>query len=258
MADQTEIKIRNLNITYKEPKNGFVTAVDNINLDIPKNRITMIIGPSGCGKSTLLKSINRLHDINEGVSVHGSLEINGIDIYNSNQPVPELRRKVGLIHQKPVPLPLSIFKNIAYGLKIHNNITKDETEKRVVDALKRVHLWREVKDRLDFPAVGLSLGQQQRLSIARAIAINPEILLCDEITSALDPISSGKIEELLVNLSKDYTIVLVSHILRQVKRLADYVVFLYMGKLMECNDKNTFFSYPQKETTQKYIAGVFT
>ncbi|MBN2279446.1 MAG: phosphate ABC transporter ATP-binding protein [Candidatus Marinimicrobia bacterium] len=258
MINPAEIKIRNLSIEYKKAKKGFVKAIENINLDIPRNKITMIIGPSGCGKSTLLKSINRLHDINEEVSVQGSLEINGEDIYYSGRPVPELRRRVGLIHQKPVPLPLSIFKNIAYGLKIHNNIHKDEVERRVIEALKKVHLWDEVKDRLDSPAIALSLGQQQRLSIARAIAIKPEVLLCDEITSALDPISSGKIEQLLVTLSEDYTIVWVSHILRQVRRMADYVVFLYMGRMVECGEKEQFFEDPQDSLTQNYIRGLFT
>jgi phosphate transport system ATP-binding protein len=253
---KTEIEIRDLTITYNNRKKNRLCAIENVNLNIPKNKITMIIGPSGCGKSTLLKSINRLHDIDENVKVEGTLKIGGEEIYHTNQPLPELRRKVGLIHQKPTPLPFSIWKNVAYGLKIHNNISKEELNVRVRESLERVHLWKEVKDRLNSPAVDLSLGQQQRLSIARAIAINPEVLLCDEITSALDPISSQKVEDLLTTLSKDYTIVLVSHILRQVKRLADYVIFIYMGKIIESGTVSDFFTNPQNELTQNYINGL--
>lgn len=256
MNQKSMIEIRNLSIAYNSNNKEKLQAIRNINLDIPKNKITMIIGPSGCGKSTLLKSINRLHDINGEVMVDGSLKIGGEDIYHSKVPVPELRRKVGLIHQKPTPLPFSIWKNVAYGVKIHNNISKAELENRVETSLRKVHLWDEVKDRLNASAADLSLGQQQRLSIARAIAIKPEVLLCDEITSALDPISSEKIERLLKDLAADYTIVLVSHVLRQVKRLADYVIFIYMGKIIECDDAEDFFEKPKEEITKKYIKGV--
>jgi len=242
MNGSTAIKIRNLSITYNNHDKEKFSAIKNINLDIPKNKITMIIGPSGCGKTTLLKSLNRLHEINDNVKVQGTLKIAGEDIYHPRHLLPELRRKVGLIHQKPTPLPFSIRKNVAYGLKVHHDIKREEINKRVQQSLEKVHLWNEVKDRLDSPAADLSLGQQQRLSIARAIAVGPEVLLCDEVTSALDPISSNKVEDLLIHLSEEFTIVMVSHVLRQVKRIADYVIFIYLGKVIEHGTTEKFLN----------------
>jgi len=258
MNGTSAIKIRNLSITYKNHEKQQFSAIKNITLDIPKNKITMIIGPSGCGKTTLLKSLNRLHEINDNVRVTGNLRISGEDIYHPRHLVPELRRRVGLIHQKPTPLPFSIWKNVAYGLKVHNNINHEELNMRIRQSLEKVHLWDEVKDRLDLPAADLSLGQQQRLSIARAIAVGPEILLCDEVTSSLDPISSHKVEDLLISLSREFTIVMVTHVLRQVKRLADYVIFIYMGKIIECGTTEQFLKNPENELTKNYINGTIS
>ncbi len=259
MNYSSAIKVKNLSITYNNNHNKKrFSAVKNINFEIPKNKITMIIGPSGCGKTTLLKSLNRLHEINDNVKVSGKLEIAGEDIYHPRHLLPELRRKVGLIHQKPTPLPFSIRKNIAYGLSVHHELTREEINVKVRQSLKKVHLWYEVKDRLDSPAADLSLGQQQRLSIARSIAVGPEVLLCDEVTSALDPISSRKVEDLLIDLSQEFTIVMVSHVLRQVKRIADYVIFIYLGKVIECGTTEKFFHNPENALTKKYINGIIS
>lgn len=258
MNGSTAIKIKNLNVTYKNHERQIFSAIKNITLDIPKTKITMIIGPSGCGKTTLLKSLNRLHEINDNVRVTGNLRIAGEDIYHPRHLVPELRRRVGLVHQKPTPLPFSIWRNVAYGLKVHNNLTHEELKRRVKQSLEKVHLWDEVKDRLDSPAADLSLGQQQRLSIARAIAVGPEILLCDEVTSSLDPISSHKVEDLLISLSKEFTIVMVTHVLRQVKRIADYVIFIYMGKIIECGTTEKFLNNPENKLTKNYISGIIS
>ena len=249
-----EIKIRGLNISYEEQKD--VQALKDINLDIYKNRLTSIIGPSGCGKTTLLKSMNRLHDINDSVRVEGKIEIGGEDIYHSEKPVDELRKKVGLIAQRPYPIPASIYENIAIGPKLHGKKTRAELDEIVEQCLVRTHLWPEVKDRLKSPAVALSIGQQQRLCIARALAVEPEVILCDEVTSALDPISSEKIESLLLSLKENYTIVLVSHVLRQAKRLSDDVVFMYFGKLVEAGEAKTIFESPSDERTRRYVSGI--
>jgi len=258
MQKNNGIIIRNLNIYYKNNSKSDFTALHNISLDIPKNQITVIMGPSGSGKTTLLKSLNRLHSINNGVKVSGQVIIDGEDMYHPMHLLPELRRKVGLISQKPIPLPLSIYENVAYGPKIHNRLNRKESDVIVEKALKKVNLWEEVKERLNQPAADLSVGQQQRLSIARAIAINPDILLCDEITSALDPISSEKVEHLLLSLKEEYTIVLVSHMLRQVKRLGDYIIFLYMGKVIEQGNMEELFNSPRNKITQQYIKGVIS
>lgn len=252
------IKIRNLNIHYNSQTKNNIAALKDINLDIPKNQITVIMGPSGCGKTTFLKSLNRLHSINNGVFVNGRVIIGGEDIYHPGHLLPELRRKVGLISQKPIPLPTSIYENVAYGPRIHNNISKDKMAEIVERFLKKVHLWEEVKSRLFTPAADLSVGQLQRLSIARAIAVSPEILLCDEVTSALDPLSSEKVEHLLIEIKKDYTIIVVSHMLRQVKRLADYVIFLYLGQVVEHGEVARIFNSPQNKITKEYIKGVIS
>ena len=249
-----EIKIRNLNISYLEQND--VQALKNINLDICKNSLTSIIGPSGCGKTTLLKAMNRLHDINDIAKVEGSIEIGGEDIYSSQKPVDELRKKVGLIAQRPYPIPASIYDNIAVGPRIHGEKKKNRLDEIVESCLIRAHLWNEVKDRLKSPAVALSIGQQQRLCIARALAVEPEVILCDEVTSALDPISSEKIESLLISLKENYTIVLVSHVLRQAKRLSDNVVFMYFGEVIEAGEKKQIFENPKNERTRQYISGV--
>jgi phosphate transport system ATP-binding protein len=252
---EIEIRIRNLNIysINKKQKNSHI--LKDVSLDIPKNRLTSIIGPSGCGKTTLLKSINRLHDIQENIKVEGHIFIGDEDIYNPRRQVNELRKMVGLIAQRPYPLPANIYDNVAFGPRLHGKRKKSELDDIVESCLKRTYLWEEVKDRLKEPAVDLSIGQQQRLCIARTLAVDPEVILCDEITSALDPVSSEKIESLLLALRQDYTIVLVSHVLRQAKRLSDYVVFLYFGEVIETGHAKEFFEFPKDQRTRNYISG---
>lgn len=235
-----------------------MVAINNINLEIPACKITVIMGPSGCGKTTFLKALNRLHSINERVRVKGQVIIGGRDIYEPGILLPELRRKVVLVSQKPMPLPASIFDNVAYGLKIHNHLSRAQIQEVVERSLKKVHLWEEVKERLFTPAADLSMGQLQRLSIARAIAINPEVLLCDEITSALDPLSSEKVEHLLLSFKGEYTIIIVSHLLRQVKRLADYVIFMYFGQIVEHGEVDQIFNSPKNQITKEYIKGTIS
>ncbi len=252
---EIEIRIRNLNIysINKKQKNSHI--LKDVSIYIPKNRLTRIIGPSGCGKTTLLKSINRLHDIQENIKVEGHIFIGDEDIYNPRRQVNELRKMVGLIAQRPYPLPANIYDNVAFGPRLHGKRKKSELDDIVESCLKRTYLWEEVKDRLKEPAVDLSIGQQQRLCIARTLAVDPEVILCDEITSALDPVSSEKIESLLLALRQDYTIVLVSHVLRQAKRLSDYVVFLYFGEVIETGHAKEFFEFPKDQRTRNYISG---
>lgn len=227
----------------------------NINLNIPNNSITSIIGPSGCGKTTLLKSLNRLLDDTKGVKIEGSVLVNGEDIYDQNAEVTHIRKQMGLLSQRPFPLPMSIFDNIAYGPRIHGERNK-ETLKRIVETqLRNVGLWDEVKDRLDSSATRLSIGQQQRLCLARGLAVEPEIILGDESTSALDPISTQTIENLLVELKKDYTIVLVTHILRQARRVSDYIIFVYEGEVVEFGKTEDILLHPQNEITKQYVQG---
>lgn len=249
-----EITVRNLNLTYGGQKS--VPALKDINVDIPKNRLTAVLGPSGCGKTTFLKTLNRLHEIKDNVKTSGEIYIGGEDIYHPSQPVPELRRKVGLVSQKPYPLPASIYENIAYGPRIHDRPGRDKLDEIVENCLRRVGLWKEVNERLSAPAADLSIGQQQRLCLARTLAVDPEVILCDEVTSALDPISSEKIEDLLLSLKKTYTIVLVTHILRQAERLADHVIFLYLGEVVETGKADEVFTSPKQEKTQKYLSGL--
>lgn len=241
---------RNLNV-YIQGKH----IVRDVNLSIPKNSITCIIGPSGCGKTTLLRTFNRMHDENDDVQVAGELYFNGVDIYNSNENIINIRKKMGLLAQRPCPLPMSIYDNVAYGPHIHGLNNKHEIQQLVKKHLEGVALWDEVKDRLKSPAIRLSIGQQQRLCLARGLAVEPEIILGDEATSALDPISTKKIEELFLELKKDYTIILVTHTLRQAKRIADYVAFMYMGTLVEFGPADQIFNNPQKPLTKEYIEG---
>jgi len=227
----------------------------DVNIKIPAKQLTAIIGPSGCGKTTLLKSFNRLLEIQDETEISGKIIVDGINILNNKLYVPDIRKKMGLLSQKPYPLPMSIFDNIAYGLKIHNKISAKEVEDLVKYCLEEVGLWNEIKNRLHDPASRLSVGQQQRLCLARAIAVKPEVLLCDEPTSALDPIAAQQIEKLLSTLKRDYTVVLVTHTLRQAKRLADYVIFLYFGKVVEQGTSGEFFDHPKHSETKAYIAG---
>lgn len=249
---ETQISFRNysLSIDGKE-------ILKNINLDIPKNQITAIIGPSGCGKSTLLRSINRMNDLIEGLEYTGIITIDGKNILEKDQDIISLRRRAGMISQTPNPLPMSIHDNVTYGPRIHGLKNKDEMNRIVQESLSRVGLWNEVSDRLTDPASKLSIGQQQRLCLARSLANEPEILLCDETTSALDPISAKVIENELIELKRDYSILFVTHILRQAKRLADYVVFLYFGEVIEAGPASEVFSHPSDPRTQQYLGGVF-
>ena len=224
-----------------------------INIKIPKNKVTVLLGPSGCGKTTLFKCLNRLTDLYPELHVEGSVFIGDDDIFHPKQDVTELRRKMGLLNQKPYPLPMSIFKNVAYGLKLKGIKNKIFLSEQVELYLKEAALWDEVKDRLNESATSLSIGQQQRLCLARGLATNPEIILADEPTSALDPISSKAIEERFIDLKEKYTVVVVTHILRQAKRLADNVIFMYDGQVVEQGNPKDIFENPQTETLRKYI-----
>ena len=228
MVDQSHISVRNLNVYLQ--KNHILK---NVNLDIPNKAITCIMGPSGCGKTTLLKTFNRLLEQSSNVKISGEVLVDGENIHDKNVETMHIRKKMGLLSQRPCPLPMSIYDNIAYGPKIHGIRNKKKLRQIVEYYLKVAELWDEVKDRLSSPAISLSIGQQQRLCLARGLAVEPEIILGDEATSALDPISSKKIEELFVRLKKQYSIVLVTHTLRQVKRIADYVIFMYLGEVIE-------------------------
>jgi len=249
---EPHIRIQNLNVSYAERQ-----VLKDISLDIPKKRITAIIGPSGCGKSTLLKSLNRLIELSDGVKVTGKILVDGVDVYEKGIDVTETRKKMGLIAQTPNPLPMSIRENVSYGPKIHGMKDRKELDQTVQNCLEAVGLWNEVKDRLNEPASKLSVGQQQRLCLARALAVKPEVLLCDEATSSLDPISAQSIEQQLLSLKEKYTIIFVTHILRQARRLADYVVFLYLGELIEQGPAEEFFAQPVNPKTKEYIQGVF-
>lgn len=246
------IGIENLNAFYEDHQ-----ALYDITVEIPERQITAIIGPSGCGKSTLLKCFNRLIDLTDGARVSGKIIVDGINVLDGSVDVTEVRRKMGLLPQKPNPLPMSIYDNVAYGPKIHGTHDKKKLDQIVEKYLKVAGMWDEVKDRLKSPANKLSIGQQQRLCLARGLAVEPEILLCDEPTSALDPISSQHIEQQLLKLKEDYTIVLVTHNIHQAMRLADYVVHLYLGKIVEHGSANGVFKNPKEERTRAYINGTF-
>lgn len=247
------IVVQNLDVRYGESE-----ALKKINLKIPKQQITVIMGPSGCGKTTLLVSLNRFLELTEDTYLDGKVLIDGQDIYAPTMDVTEIRKKTGLLAQRPHPLPMSIYDNVAYGLRIHGMCRRgSELDAKVQHYLEMSGLWEEVKDRLHAPASGLSIGQQQRLCLARGLAVEPEILLGDEPTSALDPISAQHIEKRLLELKDTYTIVLVTHILRQARRLADYVVFMYLGEVVECGPAQQVFEHPRKERTRAYLEGQF-
>ena len=250
MLAQTHVKIENLSVRY----NG-TQALQNVELEIPRNQITVILGPSGCGKSTLLKSMNRFLELTEGTAIEGNVYVDGMDIYQADVDVTRVRNKVGLLAQRPYPLPMSIYDNVAFGLRIHGKDRNAKLDDLVQHYLELAGLWEEIKDRLHEPASGLSIGQQQRLCLARGLSVEPEIILGDEPTSALDPISARHIEKCLQNLKSQYTIILVTHILRQARRLADYVVFMYLGKLVEQGPAEQFFNHPREELTRAYLEG---
>ena len=247
------LRVHGLNLYYDDKQ-----ALFDINMSISKNLVTAFIGPSGCGKSSLLRCFNRMNDLVDGVRVEGKIDLDGKDIRGSHMNVSDLRRRVGMVFQKPNPFPKSVYENVAYGLRIDGKTrSKSEMDEKVFEALKRAALWDEVKDRLQDSALDLSGGQQQRLVIARAIAIEPEVLLLDEPASALDPISTMKVEHLLDELKESYTIVIVTHNMQQAARVSDYTAFLYMGKLIEFADTNTCFTNPREKQTEDYITGRF-
>jgi phosphate transport system ATP-binding protein len=244
------IQVSDLNVEYSGH-----TALKNVSVEIPKQELTVIIGPSGCGKTTLLKSMNRLLELSDETRLSGQVLIDGADIYDPAIDVTEVRKKAGLLAQRPYPLPMSIYDNVAYGMRIHGLKKGRELERAVQHYLELAGLWTEVKDRLKAPATRLSIGQQQRLCLARGLAVEPEILLGDEATSALDPISAQHIEERFHELKQQYTIVLVTHILRQAKRLADYVIFMYLGEVIEHGPAHEVFTHPREARTRAYLEG---
>lgn len=248
---ETIISVKDLDLYYSE-----MQALKKINMDIYKNKITALIGPSGCGKSTFLKTLNRMNDLVPGVKVEGQVLIDGVDIY-SDIDVNDLRRKVGMVFQKPNPFPMSIYDNIAYGPRLYGVTKKADLDQIVEESLRSAALWDEVKDRLKKSAMGLSGGQQQRLCIARALAVEPEILLMDEPTSALDPIATMKIEELALELKEKYSIVIVTHSMQQAGRISDHTAFFLMGDLIEYEKTTKLFSAPINKKTEDYITGRF-
>ncbi|MBQ3005216.1 MAG: phosphate ABC transporter ATP-binding protein [Clostridia bacterium] len=246
------ISVRNLNLFYSNSQ-----ALKNINIDIEKNTLTALIGPSGCGKSTFLKTLNRMNDLIQGVKIEGTIKYSGQNIFDKDVDVNELRKKVGMVFQKPNPFPMSIYDNVAYGPRTHGIKNKIRLNEIVEDSLKATAIWDEVKDRLKKSALGLSGGQQQRLCIARALAVRPQILLMDEPTSALDPISTAKIEDLLSELKKNYTIIMVTHNMQQALRISDRTAFFLMGELVEYSKTDELFAFPKDKRTEDYITGRF-
>jgi len=248
--DSPHINVKNLNVTI-----GGQRILKNINIQIPDKKLTSFIGPSGCGKTTLLKTFNRLLDRNKDVKIEGEVLVDGVNIYDKDVEVTGMRQKMGLLSQRPFPLPMSIYDNIAYGPRIHGTRKKKDLDKIVEQYLKATGLWDEVKDRLNSSATRLSIGQQQRLCLARGLAVEPEIILGDEPTSALDPVSTQIIEELFAKLKGQYTLVLVTHILRQARRLSDYIAFLYMGEIIEFGPTEELLLNPKEKLTQEYVKG---
>jgi len=250
--DNTVIATRDLNLWYNEKH-----ALQNVSMKFPKNKVTALIGPSGCGKSTLLRCFNRLNDLIDHVKITGAITLDNEDIHGPSTDVVMLRKKVGMVFQKPNPFPKSIYDNIAYGPRVHGVKDKADLDKIVEQSLRHAALWEEVKDRLNDSALGLSGGQQQRLCIARTLAVNPEVILMDEPCSALDPIATAKIENLVDMLKKDYTVIIVTHNMQQAARVSDYTGFMYLGKLIECGRTEQIFEHPKEELTENYITGRF-
>ncbi|MBD3246176.1 MAG: phosphate ABC transporter ATP-binding protein [Candidatus Omnitrophica bacterium] len=246
------IRVRNIDFYY-----GNSRALEKIDMDIYKNRVTAMIGPSGCGKSTFIRLFNRMNDLIPHTRLDGLIELDNRDIYSSGADVVDIRRRVGMVFQKPNPFPKSIFENVAYGLEVNGIRNKKLKEARVVDSLKKAALWEEIKDRIHESALRLSGGQQQRLCIARCLAVDPEVILFDEPCASLDPISTRKIEELLLELKESYTIVIVTHNMQQAARVSDYTAFLYMGKLIEFGETQKLFTVPRNKMTEEYLTGKF-
>lgn len=252
MCNKNIFDVENFSLWYGETQ-----ALKDININIPKNSVTAFIGPSGCGKSTFLKNLNRMNDLIPTVKTSGSIKYQGLDIFDKSVNVNALRKEVGMVFQKPTPFPMSIYDNIAYGPRVHGIKNHAKLDMIVEDSLRGAALWDEVKDRLKKSALGLSGGQQQRLCIARALAVKPNVLLMDEPTSALDPISTSKIEELILSLKKDYTIVIVTHNMQQATRISDNTAFFLLGELIEYGKTTTLFDRPTKKMTEDYITGRF-
>ncbi|MBV8060722.1 MAG: phosphate ABC transporter ATP-binding protein PstB [Alphaproteobacteria bacterium] len=252
LTEETALSVRHLSFYY-----GHKEALSDITLNIHRNCITAIMGPSGCGKSTLLRAMNRIYDLNPTHRASGEIMIDGTNILSPGIDILSLRKKIGMVFQKPTPFPMSIYDNIAFGIKLYEKLSRAEMAVRVEQALRAAALWDEVKDNLNASGNSLSGGQQQRLCIARTIAIKPDIILMDEPTSALDPIATQKIEELMVTLKEDYTIAIVTHNLQQAARISDYAAFLYMGHLIEFRDTPTLFSKPKHPQTADYLHGRF-
>lgn len=252
MSNKIKVKVENLNLYYGENH-----ALKDVNMDIQENAVIAFIGPSGCGKSTFLKTLNRMNDLVDGVRIDGKVLLDGEDIYDPSVDTTILRKKVGMVFQQPNPFPMSIYDNIAYGPRVHGIRDKKRLDQIVEESLRGAAIFDEVKDRLKKSAMGLSGGQQQRICIARALAVQPEVLLMDEPTSALDPISTAKIEELMEDLKKKYTVIVVTHNMQQATRVSDQTAFFLVGEMVEFGDTKQIFSYPQDKRTEDYITGRF-
>lgn len=247
-----KIEMRDLNVYY-----GNFHAIKNISMQIPEGKVTAFIGPSGCGKSTLLRSLNRMQDLYPGQRAGGMLRMGDLDLLSRDIDVTELRSRIGMVFQRPTPFPMSIYENVAYGVRLHEKLSKSEMDERVHWALKKAALWDDVKEKLQEPGTSLSGGQQQRLCIARGIAVKPEVLLLDEPCSALDPISTARIETLIEELKQDYTVVIVTHSMQQAARISDYTAFMYLGELIEFGETRQIFTRPREKATEDYITGRF-
>ena len=252
MSNKIKVKVENLNLYYGENH-----ALKDVNMDIQENAVTAFIGPSGCGKSTFLKTLNRMNDLVDGVRIDGKVLLDGEDIYDPAVDTTILRKKVGMVFQQPNPFPMSIYDNIAYGPRVHGIRDKKRLDQIVEESLRGAAIFDEVKDRLKKSAMGLSGGQQQRICIARALAVQPEVLLMDEPTSALDPRSTSKIEDLMEDLKKKYTVIVVTHNMQQATRVSDQTAFFLVGEMVEFGDTKQIFSYPQDKRTEDYITGRF-
>ena len=252
IANKSKITVKDLNFYY-----GKFHALKNINLEIPENQVTAFIGPSGCGKSTLLRTFNRMYELYPEQRAEGLIELDGENLLTSQMDVSLIRAKVGMVIQKPTPFPMSIYDNIAFGVRLFEDLNNNDMDDRVEWALKKAALWTEVKDKLNQSGSGLSGGQQQRLCIARGIAIKPEVLLLDEPCSALDPISTAKVEELIIELKQDYTVVIVTHNMQQAARCSDFTAYMYLGDLVEFGPTEQLFFKPQRKETEDYITGRF-
>jgi len=251
-TEEPELRIRNFNFYY-----GKFHAIKNVHMDIHKRRVTAFIGPSGCGKSTLLRAINRMYDLYPEQHVDGEMMLDGKNILDRDINLTDLRARVGMVFQKPTPFPMSIYDNIAFGVRLHEKLSKSEMDERVEWAINKAALWGEVKDKLQQSGMSLSGGQQQRLCIARGIAVKPQIILLDEPTSALDPLSTARIEELVSDLKQEFTIAIVTHNMQQAARVSDYTAFMYLGELVEFDSTDNVFLKPKKKATEDYITGRF-